>query len=250
MPMKNLSYLFVVILALVTAPLAHADKKQAYIADYGTLLSKYVQEGEKQGIKAMLVDYASWGKDPLHKKALESLQQINPELLSGKEKMAFWINAYNLLTVDLIINTGETESIRNQSSLFKNVWKSYDWEIHAKRYTLDEIEHQILRPMGDPRIHVAINCASLSCPDLRTEPYIAEKLETQLDEQTTLFLTNKSKGVLVIESGLKISEIFKWFADDFGGEAGVEEFIHRHLPQASDKEIDDYFDYNWSLNGK
>jgi len=250
MPMKNLSYLFVLVLSLVTVPLVHAGEANGYAADYGMLLSKYVQEGEKQGIKAMLVDYASWGKDPLHKMTLEALQQINPESLSGKEKMAFWINAYNLLTIDLIIKTRETESIRNQGSLFKNVWKSHDWEINGKRYTLDEIEHQILRPMGDPRIHVAINCASLSCPDLRAEPYTAEKLETQLDEQTTLFLTNKTKGVSVTNSGLKISEIFKWFAEDFGGEKGVEKFIHRHLPQTSDKKTDDYFDYNWSLNSQ
>jgi len=248
--MKNLPYLFVVLLALVIAPLAHADKKQAYIADYRTLLSKYVQEGEKQGIKATLVDYASWGKDQLHKKALNTLQQINPEALSGKEKMAFWINAYNLLTIDLIIKTGEKESIKNHGSLFKNVWKSHYWEIHGSRYTLDEIEHQILRPMGDPKIHVAINCASLSCPDLRAEPYAAEKLDNQLEEQAQLFVTNQSKGVAIHNSGLKISEIFKWFAEDFGGEQGALDFIRKRLPATKEKKVTEYFDYNWSLNAK
>ena len=248
-PMKNLLYLFATMLALVTTPPVYASEADAYIASYSKLLAQYMQEGEKQGIQTTLVDYVSWGKDPLHIKTLEALQKINPKTLSNKEKMAFWINAYNLLTIDLIIKTGEKESIRNQGNFFKNAWKSHVWEIHNKRYTLDEIEHQILRPMGDPRIHMAINCASLSCPNLRAEPFQAAKLDDQLEEQVQLFIKNQSKAVLVTNSGLKISEIFKWFAEDFGGNKGVIEFIHKHLPQSKNtKEIDDYFDYNWSLN--
>lgn len=246
--MKNLLYLFASILVLATASMAHANEKQAYIADYGALLAKYVHAGERQGINTMLVDYARWGKDQLHEKTLESLQQVNPKTLSGKDKMAFWINAYNLLTIDLIIKTDEKESIKNQGSLFKNVWKSHDWQINGKHYTLNEIEHKILRPMGDPRIHVAINCASLSCPDLRAEPYIAETLDSQLDKQVLRFVSNQSKGVAITSSGLKVSEIFKWFAEDFGDKKGVEEFIHKYLPAAKGGKVTDYFDYNWSLN--
>jgi hypothetical protein len=249
--MKHLPYAFVCILIYTTAPLAQAKDADGYLTHYGALLSKYVRQGEKQGIKATLVDYASWGKDPLHKKALDALLQVNPEALSGEEKMAFWINAYNLLTIDLITKTGEEESIKNQGSLFKNVWKMYGWKIHGKRYTLDEIEHTLLRPMGDPRIHVAINCASLSCPDLRMEPYTVKKLNDQLDEQAQLFAMNQSKAVAITNSGLKISKIFKWFADDFGDEKGAVAFIHTHLPQAKHvNKIDGYFDYNWSLNSK
>ena len=248
--MKNISYLLVLGLVLLIAPPANAKPKYEYLIPYGKLLSTYVEAGEKQGIRVFLVDYASWAKDPLHASAMQSLQQINPASLSGEEKMAFWINAYNLLTVDLIVKTGETQSIKNQGSLFRNVWKIHVWEIYGRTYTLDEIEHKILRPMGDPRIHVAINCASLSCPDLRGEPYMAAILNAQLEEQTRLFLVNQSKGVLVTDSGLILSRIFKWFADDFGGAAGVATFIHPYLPKTRAMEIDGYLDYNWSLNGK
>lgn len=248
--MRNLKYIFVITLLLVTSNVASAKESHEYVSSYGQLLSQYVIEGEKQGIYTALVDYDSWGKDPLHEKSIQELQQVNPDALAGKEKMAFWINAYNLLTIDLIITTGEKESIKNQGSLLKNAWKSHDWEIHGKHYTLDEIEHQILRPIGDPRIHMAINCASLSCPDLRAEPFEAEKLDSQLEEQAQLFIKNQSKGVAITDSGLKISEIFKWFAKDFGGEQGAVDFISKRLPATKAKKVTGYFDYNWSLNGK
>ena len=244
--MKKTASLLMIALSLIIVPLVHAD--DAYIDDYGTLLAKYVKVGNKQSIKAALVDYQSWGQDPLHKKALSALQQDNPKKRSGKDKMAFWINAYNLLTIDLIIKTGEKESIKNQGTLFKNVWKSHDWDIHGQRYTLDEIEHQILRPMGDPRIHVAINCASLSCPDLYAKPYLAKKLDAQLDQQTKLLLDNATKGFVVNNTGITLSKIFKWFAEDFGDEAGVRKFIGHYLPKTNGKAIDGYLDYNWNLN--
>lgn len=247
---KHIFFLTLVIsiFGSVSALIVHAIEKPTYTTAYGVLLSKYVKNGEKEGIKASLVDYESWGKDISHRKALHLLKKVDPKTLTDKEKMAFWINAYNLLTIDLIVKTGETESIRNQGSLLKNVWKSHTWKIHGKQYTLDEIEHSILRPMGDPRIHVAINCASLSCPDLRAEPYDAAKLETQLDAQTNLFLADPSKGMLITDTGLKVSKIFKWFGRDFKQENGVESFIYHYVPEAHNKKISGYFDYNWRLN--
>lgn len=256
--MKNRSYLLVVLLALLGAPSANATQEHEYLMPYATLLSAYVQAGEKQGIKATLVDYAAWGKDPLHSKAMQALRRIDPASLSGREKMAFWINAYNLLTIDLIVQTAETQSIKNQGSLFRNVWKSHVWVVYGRRYTLDEIEHKILRPMGDPRIHFAINCASLSCPDLLAEPYIAASLHSQLEAQTRDFLRNPNKGVSVAASGFKVSKIFKWFAEDFhddrqtdsGGEAGAVRFIHLYQEKTSGQTLVGYLDYNWRLNGK
>ena len=249
--MKNSSLLLIVILVFVGEPLrASKNETQSYIANFRTLLTKYVQESDKEGIKTVLVDYVRWGQDPLHQTTIASLQQVDPKLLFKNQRMAFWINAYNLLTIDLIIKTKESKSIRNQGNLFKNVWKRYDWNIHDKQYTLHAIEHHILRPMGDPRIHFAINCASLSCPDLRKEPYLAETLETVLHEQTLAFLSNNTKGVSVNDTGLKISKIFKWFEEDFDGKQGVEQFIHRHLPKSGNMAIDNYFNYNWSLNSQ
>lgn len=180
------------------------------------------------------------------------LQRVNPDDLAGVEKKAFWINAYNILTIDLIIRTQEQESIKNLGSIFSNPWKSHDWTINGRKYTLDEIEHQILRPMGDPRIHMAINCASLSCPDLADTPYIASTLDNQLDIQTKLFLDNDTKGMNNLTgTQVKLSMIFKWFAKDFGGESGSIKLANKYIasPLSSESTIE-YFDYNWQLNSR
>ncbi|MFK7867171.1 MAG: DUF547 domain-containing protein [Alphaproteobacteria bacterium] len=246
--MNRFIYTFAVIAIFVTAAFANANDHDEYVGDYRFLLSKYTQAATQEDINAVLVNYKAWGRDQRHQSAMASLQKLNPKLLSANEKMAFWINAYNLLTIDLIIKTGETKSIKNQGSLFRNVWKSHKWEIDGTAYTLDEIEHDILRPMGNPSVHMAINCASLSCPDLRGEPYDAKRLKQQLNEQTMLFLSDQTKGVYITESGLRPSKIFDWFQADFGGKQGVIDFIHRHLPHIASKEIDGYLDYNWRLN--
>ena len=120
------------------------------------------------------MDYQSWGRDVY----INLIDNISSQKLSELSKnFAYWINTYNLLTIDLIIKTAETQSIKNQGSLFKNVWKKHKWLINEKPITLHEIEHEILRKFGDPRIHFAINCASLSCPDLHNEPFVAKKIE-------------------------------------------------------------------------
>ncbi len=228
-------------------PIMAAD----YLSPYTGLLSDHVSQGEKQNIPAALVDYEGWAADPRHQQAMEGLRAVDPKTLTGNEAMAFWINAYNLLTIDLIITTGERESIKNQGSLFKNVWKSHYWTIDGIEYTLDEIEHEILRPMGDPRIHVAINCASLSCPDLHNEPYRAEILDQQLTAQRLIFLENSKKGVAKQNRDIILSRIFKWFEEDFADTGGVLEFVNSYLqPLQAAQNISGYFDYNWNLNSK
>ncbi len=230
-------------------PPATAGPQDAYLAAYGRLLSDHVRLGQKDGIKAALVDYPRWGKDERHAEAMTALRRVDPEKLSGRQKMAFWINAYNLLTIDLIIKTGETKSIRNQGGLFRNVWKIHRWRIAGAPYTLDQIEHEILRPLGDPRIHFAINCASLSCPDLSKAPYRAETLERQLETQTRLFLRNPAKGLKKTASGIRLSKIFDWFEEDFGRGKNLMRFLRAHLPGLREKPtLKGYLDYDWSLN--
>jgi hypothetical protein len=209
------------------------------LADYGALLSKHLHQGQKQGINAMLVNYKAWGQDPLHQQTMLSLQKTNPDSFSRTEKLVFWINAYNFLTIDLIIKTSETKSIRNQGSFVKNVWKSHSWDINGKNYTLDMIEHEILRKMNEPRIHFALVCASLSCPDLRNKPYSIAGLEKELNFAMNSFLKDETKGI----QGSIISPMFKWFAEDFGGETGVKRLLKLD-------EIKGYFDYNWALNSR
>jgi len=230
-------------------PLAWADD-HAYLAPYGALLESHVSESKKQGILGALVDYKGWSKDARHAEAVRLIGLVNPDALSGKEAMAFWINAYNLLTIDLIIQQNERESIKRIGGILGNAWKDYHWTIGGKRYALDEIEHGILRKAGDPRIHMAINCASLSCPDLRADAYVAENIDAQLDEQVVKFLRNDDKGMRITNSGLEVSRIFDWFEKDFEGKGGVAAFIRSHAAQVpQDAIVAGYFDYNWKLNG-
>jgi hypothetical protein len=245
--MKKL-LLFLAIIVSFWQP-AWADNNE-YITSYNALLKQYVNSGEKQGIKTTLVNYKGWSDDAKHAEAMQLIAQVKPEYISGKEKMAFWINAYNLLTIDLIIKQTEHESIKNTGSLLSSPWKSHHWTISGKDYTLDAIENNILRKMGDPRIHAAINCASLSCPDLRVEAYSAEKLDAQLDEQMRKFLQNDTKGLRIKGSELTISKIFDWFADDFKEKGGVVAFIRKYsLQMPENAVVAGYFDYNWKLNG-
>lgn len=222
----------------------------AFVESYDGLLKSHVRSGQKQGIHGQLVDYKAWNADARHADAMRLIAQMQTDGLSEKEAMAFWINAYNLLTIDLILKQNERDSIKKIGGILGNAWKDYQWTIGGKPYTLDQIEHEILRPMGDPRIHMAINCASLSCPDLRAEGYIAEKLDAQLDDQVSKFLRNSGKGIRKNSGGIELSKIFDWFEEDFNAGGGVIAFIRSYDPSvAKDTRISGYFDYNWKLNG-
>ena len=217
--------------------------------NYSYLLKKNTLFASKANILTRLVDYQSWGGDPIHKKLMDNISSQKLSELSKNEKLAYWINTYNLLTIDLIIKTGETQSIKNQGSLFNNVWKKHKWLIDKKIITLHEIEHEILRKFGDPRIHFAINCASLSCPDLHNEPFVAKKIDRQLDDVTYNFLKNNSKGLILKDGKLFFSKIFKWFSDDFGGKKNIRRFIANYVPEVKESKFSGYIEYNWSLNG-
>ncbi len=220
-----------------------------YAAPYDALLHQYVHQGTKVGITANLVDYGAWAQDQRHAQAMDALVKTDPFKLSSAEAKVFWINTYNLLTIDLIVKNPDIESIKDLGTLLQSPWKAHSWEIAGKKYTLDDIEHGILRKMKDPRIHMAIVCASLSCPDIRNEAYQTKTLDSQLDDQARKFLVNSTKGLKGTPSGLMLSPIFKWFSEDFGGEKGVLVFVRKYGSISSDdKNINDYFDYDWSLN--
>ena len=217
---------------------------------YAQLLTKYVKADQIQGIQVAAVDYAGWAGDPLHPKAMQELQATRLLLdsqTSAAEAMAFWINAYNLLTIDLITQNQEKQSIRNLGTWYRNVWKTHHWRLNGQKVTLHQIEHEILRPMGDARIHFAINCASLSCPDLRDEPYRAERLSVQLDDQAQRFLGQPNKGFQWSNGEAQISKIFDWFEEDFDANGGVKAY----LSSQSNQPINSirYLPYKWALNG-
>lgn len=161
-----------------------------------------------------------------------------------EEQLVYWINAYNALTVDLIIRHYPVKSIKD----IKNPWEQRLWKLGEKWYNLDDIEHQILRKMNEPRIHFAIVCASFSCPKLQNEAFEASKIEAQLTNATEEFLSDTSRNE-ISENNIKISKIFQWFSKDFKQNGSVVDFINIYTDiDISPKAKISFKDYNWDLN--
>ena len=159
---------------------------------------------------------------------VSSLAALDPEVFgkwSDKEKIAFWINAYNALTLRVIIDNYPIKASffsalrfpQNSIRQIKGVWDEIQFPVMGRNMTLDNIEHDTLRSQFDePRIHVALVCAALGCPPLRNEPYISAKLESQLDDQARRFFKDPGKFRVDREEGrVYLSSIFKWFGGDF-----------------------------------
>ncbi|NOQ17120.1 MAG: DUF547 domain-containing protein [Methyloprofundus sp.] len=229
---------------------SNAIAKEPNWSEYAKVLQQ-VQPGEKHGVKLALVDYSALNQSGQLEKAYQSIKQFDVTLLQGQdEKLAFYINTYNILALKMVVDHWPIKSIKEVGSFFSPVWGKQAGVIAGKGVSLDDIENDIIRPMADPRIHFAIVCASVSCPDLRNEPYSAAKLNTQLDEQVNVFLNNAKKGLLVINNELQGSKIFKWFAKDFKATGGVEVFIRRYRTGIDKNiKIEDYLAYDWSVNG-
>jgi len=216
---------------------------------YAALLQHYVSPGTSAGVTLNLVDYAGLGSDPAFAEVVSALEAFPLEQLESRdETLAFYINAYNILALKMVVDEKPADSIRDIGSLFRPVWKRRAGMLGGEAVTLDEIEHERLRKMGDPRIHFAIVCASISCPDLRTEPYRAGQLNAELDAQAEAFLNNPGKGLRVADGRVEVSQIFKWFKADFEAGGGVAAFIRRYHPLPADATVTPAIDYNWSLN--
>lgn len=218
---------------------------------YDSLLSEYVTPGTKDGVKLNMVDYEGLQTDPMWPVLVGQVRAMDvKDLKTKKQRMAFYINAYNILTIQLIMDHWPVKSIKDIGNLLVGPWDITMMDNFDGKLTLDDIEHQILRPMGDPRIHFAINCASVSCPDLRREAYRADKLDAQLDDQTKKFLSNPAKGLVVKSDGkAHMSKLFKWYADDFDVN-GIQAFIHKYRPDVDMMGVSTNLPYDWLLNGK
>lgn len=180
----------------------------------------------------------------------------NEGLWSRGEQLAYWLNAYNAFTVKLIIDNYPLESIRDLDPVLSipvinTVWHRKFFEIGGEKASLDEIEHEILRKkFAEPRVHFAINCASYSCPPLRSEAYKADIIDQQLNEQAILFINDPSRNQIGHDRVI-LSRIFKWFESDFTRDISLVEYLNRysrlHIPDTADIE---YLPYNWQLNEK
>ena len=176
-PKRTFSVLFLILIFLVVPPVSVKAGETVDHSLYGELLEKYV--------KKSMVDYRGFKKEEARLEAyLKVLEKVNAKHLSREERFAFYVNAYNAWTIKLIL-TGYPgiESIKDLGSLFKSPWKKKICRIDGEVITLDDIEHNILRPQfKDPRVHFAVNCASRGCPPLLAEPYTGSRLDKQLNQ--------------------------------------------------------------------
>jgi len=208
-----------------------------------------VKAGKKHDTPLNLVDYSALKKSGQLEAAYQLIKTFPVETLANREeKLAFYINAYNILALKMVLDHWPVDSIKDAGNLLSPVWKKTAGVIGGQEVSLDAIENEVLRPMGEPRIHFAIVCASVSCPDLRTEPYSAEKLNAQLETQAKSFLNNAKKGLNDDGKIIHVSKIFDWFGKDFKAAGGIEAFIHQHRSGLSKAAIETDIDYDWSLN--
>ena len=220
--------------------------------DYARLLQENVTTGQFKGTRLNRVNYTRLKQDPGFEKVVKQLETCSPEALANnQERLAFYINAYNILAMKMVLDHWPLKSIRDAGNFIAPVWKKEAGQIGGTTLSLDEIENKILRPMGEPRIHMAIVCASVSCPDLRQEPYRGKELDRQLDEQAGSFLSNPEKGLHVDGTEARTSRIFDWFEDDFKpGHESVEKFIRHYTDLPSGLKLKADLPYDWSLNGE
>lgn len=217
---------------------------------YDRLLNKHLEMGEKNGVPLMLVDYEQLASDPDLAKSVSLIEQQNTDQLrTPEQRLAFYINAYNIFALQLVAENWPIDSIKDAGNWWRPVWYHNVGKIDGEAVSLDDIEHEILRPMGEPRIHMAIVCASVSCPDLRREAFRADILDRQLEEQTRQFLGNEQKGVKNAGRTWHVSKIFDWFDKDFEP-AGVAAFIGQYRNLSDDAEIQADIEYDWAVNGE
>jgi hypothetical protein len=186
---------------------------------------------------------------------LARVADARPQQWSETEQIAFWINAYNAGIVAGILDGYSPESALSRARLFR--W--YSFAITGKKRTPDEVEHDILRKQfTEPRIHFALVCAATSCPKLRREAYRGDILDRQLDGQARRFINDPKRNVVDPGKGLRLSTIFKWFAEDFAKSdkslneyvaAYVEDPRHAEYVEKFDGEIE-FLEYDWGLNAQ
>jgi len=238
------------------APLVPLDKVDHSVWD--RLLKKYVDDNG-------LVNYTAWKASEEDTNALRqylaTLGRGNPAAPTTKEgKLAFWINTYNALTIYGILDVYPTSSIRNHTAkvIGYNIWRDLQLWVADQKYSLEDIEHKILRKLDEPRIHFAIVCASIDCPRLRSEAYTADGLEDQLADNARDFFSRAAHfRVDVAKRAVFVSPILEWFGEDFGSSSqkGLQKLV-KYLPadngapqliEQGDFSVS-YLDYDWNLN--
>jgi hypothetical protein len=231
-----------------TATIDHGDWQQvldAYLVTAGTDgINRFDYANITDGDRARLKGY------------IEQLAAIDPRTYPRTEQRAYWINLYNALTVDVVLQYYPVKSIRDieRGLLGSGPWKKQLVEVAGQPLTLNDIEHRILRPIWrDPRTHYAVNCASLGCPNLAARAYTAADIESLLDEAARAYI-NHPRGVAFENGRLTLSSIYNWFDVDFGeSDVAVLEHLAKYAAPDLAGRLAGYdgrikYDYDWRLN--
>jgi hypothetical protein len=232
-------------LLIVTLLLVFQANAQTTI--FNDLLQEHVT---KDGI----VDYKNFDSQKL-KKYITYLEDTAPDISWSENKQkAFWINAYNAYTIYLILHAVHAEKITSIMDIKKEgktAWKIPFAKVGGTTYTLDHIEHEILRKtLFDPRIHVGVNCASNSCPKLGNVAFTEENIEVTLEQLMKDFINNPNSNKISTKK-IQISSIFDWFQEDFTKKTTVIDYLNKYSETKINSNAKvSYLKYDWSLNGK
>ena len=275
MQRRNFIIGIITVLVFLSAHAAHAapkaelwprwqkhDAASGQKIDHGAwdkFLKQYVVAPHPSGINRVRYQ-AVTPEDTKNLKAyLQAMQKVAVSNYNRAEQKAYWINVYNAVTVDVILSRYPVASIRDinisPGFLARGPWGAKLFSVEGEKLSLDDIEHRILRPIWkDNRVHYAVNCASLGCPNLQPLAFTAENSETLLDRGAKEFI-NHPRGVAVRKERLQVSSIYVWFQQDFGRDA--EELMEHWGKYASPvlaEALEKYtggltHDYDWRLNG-
>ena len=220
------------------------------------ILDKYLQSDHPSGVNRFHYSQVSADDKKALKIYLSQLRSIDPRAYRRSEQMAYWINLYNALTVDLILDNYPVKSIKKVGKgLFSfGPWDDDIVRIAGNKLTLNDIEHKILRPLWkDPRIHYAVNCASYGCPNLVTKVFTASNTDFLLNQSARDYV-NHSRGVRFEDGNLIVSSIYHWYSEDFGGhDQKLIEHLKKYAEPQLKQKLDQYqgpidHEYDWSLN--
>jgi Protein of unknown function, DUF547 len=236
-----------------------ASKQKIDHSLWNRFLNQYVIAPHPSGINRVRYQ-AVTPEDRKHLKTyLQSMQALPISTYNRTEQKAYWINLYNAVTIDVILSRFPVASIRDiniSPGLFVHgPWGAKLISVESEKLSLDDIEHRILRPIWkDNRVHYAVNCASLGCPNLQPVAYTGENTETLLERAAVEFI-NHPRGVAIQKGRLQVSSIYVWFQEDFGGDAeGLMEHWQEYASPALAEALEKYsgglaHDYDWRLNG-
>jgi len=232
------------------------NKKSINHEQWQTLLDTYLVQNDS--LKQNLFSYkkvSSQDKDLL-KNYLNFLKSLDPKIYSLPEQKAYWLNLYNALTVNLILESYPVESITDIKQRFYHFgpWDDKIVDVKGKQLSLNDIEHRILRPIWkDPRIHYGVNCASIGCPNLLLKVFTGKNVDALLKQAAVDFI-NHDRGVLFEEEQLSLSKLYSWYQVDFGeGEEGVIKHLMKYAKPKLKIKLKNYqgsilYEYDWRLN--